>query len=325
MEYRNGFLIVWGILGLLSFCLYYWKVFHKQQLNIAPGSSKTSKIFKTKRLSVFLMGTIGWMLLSYSLLGPRESVSFDESSIEINDIFFVVDVSRSMLAEDFKPNRIEVAKEKIKNFISLRPEDRIGIIMFSEKVFTLLPLTTDLKVVEDVIEQIKIGFLGSGTNIGDALGLAVTRSRESKTKNKVVILLTDGVSNVGSISPLQAAEEAKKNKIKVYTVAVGSDDDAKIPIGNGMFGKAYQTIPGGSIDLSTLEEMSKLTGARSYSAKNPAALEKVLTEIETLEKTKIKVKNNIIYNEKYYLFFLFGFLLILASELAKRFVLRDLL
>ena len=122
-----------------------------------------------------------------------------------------------MLATDFKPNRLEVAKQKISDFVALRPKDRIGIVMFSEKAFTLLPLSTDLELIQEIISEIKVGFLGSGTNIGDALALGVARAAQSLTKNKVIVLLTDGVSNVGVMTPEQATREAAEKNIKTYT------------------------------------------------------------------------------------------------------------
>src|SRR5690606_32519325 len=180
---------------------------------------------------------------------PKKPAGFVNDPEEVNDVIFVVDVSLSMLADDFKPNRLEVAKQKIQEFVDLRPTDRIALVMFSEKVFTLLPLTSDLKLVRQAISDLRTGFLGSGTNIGDALALGVARGLQSLAKNKVIILLTDGVSNVGTMTPLQAAEEAKNAGIKVYTIAVGGDGDARIPVPGGFGRQRFQYIPGGSFDV----------------------------------------------------------------------------
>ena len=153
--------------------------------------------------------------------------------------------------------------------------------------------------------------------------MSVARAVNSETKNKVIILLTDGVANVGTLTPIQAAEEAKKFGIKVYTIGLGTDEDAKIPVGNGIFGTQYQLIPGGSIDYKTLKEISDMTGGKFYPAKSNGALKEILEDIQKLEKTEIKVSNKIIYDEQYYSFLLLGVCLIFAVEFLRRILLRD--
>ena len=254
---------------------------------------------------------------------PRKAQKFTPSSIEVYGIILCIDVSRSMLAEDIKPNRLEVAKDRIREFARMRPTDRISVVIFSEKVFTLLPLTTDPSLVDQVLSEISIGYLGSGTNIGDGLALSVARAVNSDTKNKVVVLLTDGVANVGTLTPIQAAEEAKKFGIKVYTIGLGTDEDAKIPVGNGIFGTQYQLIPGGSIDYKTLKEISDMTGGKFYPAKSNGALKSILDDIQKLEKTEIKVNHKIVYDEQYYQYLLMGVCLIFMVEILRRWLLRD--
>jgi Ca-activated chloride channel family protein len=205
----------------------------------------------------------------------------------------------------------------------MRPTDRISVVIFSEKVFTLLPLTTDPRLVDQVLSEISIGYLGSGTNIGDGLALSVARAVNSDTKNKVIVLLTDGVANVGTMTPIQAAEEAKKYGIKVYTIGLGTDDDAKIPVGTGVFGTQYQLIPGGSIDYKTLKEISDLTGGKFYPAKTESGLRDILDDIQKLEKTEIKVNHQIVYDEQYYQYLLLGVGLIFLVEVLRRLLLRD--
>lgn len=323
-EYRTPLLAALGIFALIVWSLEYFKVFKKPQLFIPEKMlPKDSTDTFPIRFFVYLIGLVAWLLISFSMAGPRIPKDFTDSTVKVNDIFFVVDVSRSMLAEDFKPNRLEVAKKNILEFIKLRPTDRIGIIIFSREVFTLMPLTTDLKLIEQTVSDIKVGKLGSATNIGDALGLAVARSIRSESKNKVIVLLTDGVSNAGNIQPIDAAQKAKESGIKVYTIGVGSQKGAKLPIGNSIFGKRYQNIPGGSIDIKLLREIAKLTGARAYLAENEGALQDVLTRINQLEKTEIKVSGQIVYKEEYHLYLLLGVLLLIGSESLRRFVLRE--
>ncbi len=324
MEYKTPLLLWVGVTAGLLWALDYWKVFHRARLYLPASGVSTSWWKSTLRLLLFIAGAAGWAYLSYSLMQPRRPQKFSPSNIEVNDVVLCIDVSRSMLAEDIKPNRLEVAKERIRDFVRLRPTDRISIVIFSEKVFTLLPLTTDPSLVDKVLSEISIGYLGSGTNIGDGLALSVARAVNSETKNKVIVLLTDGVANVGTMTPLQAAEEAKKFGIKVYTIGLGTDDDAKIPVGQGAFGTQYQLIPGGSIDYKILKEISQMTGGKFYPAKSDEALKEILDDIQKLEKTEIKVNHQIIYDEQYYSYLLMGVSLLLAAELLRRLLLKDI-
>ena len=324
MEFKNPLFIWFGVFAGLAWAFDFWKIFHKAQLYFSPSNLKFGKFKFILRICLFLMGILGWSYLSYSLMQPRKPQKFSPSNIEVNDIVLCIDVSRSMLAEDIKPNRLEVAKQRIREFVRLRPTDRISVVIFSEKVFTLLPLTTDPALIDQVLSEITIGYLGSGTNIGDGLALSVARALNSETKNKVIVLLTDGVANVGTMTPLQAAEEAKKNGIKVYTIGLGTDEDAKIPVGNGVFGTQYQLIPGGSIDYKVLREISEMTGGKFYPAKSDEALKLILSDIQKLEKTKIKVNNLIIYDEQFYLHLVIGVSLIFGVEILRRFILRDI-
>jgi Ca-activated chloride channel homolog len=324
VEYRTPYLVWIGLLVAILWSLDYWKVFFKTPLYFPSNKTGMSFWKNTFRGFLFLSGLAGWLALSYSLMQPRSPQKYSPSSIKVNDIVLCIDVSRSMLADDIKPNRLEVAKESIREFVRLRPTDRISVILFSEKVFTLLPLTTDPALVDQVLAEISIGYLGSGTNIGDGLALSVARLVNSETKNKVVILLTDGVANVGTMTPLQAAEEAKKYGIKVYTIGLGTDDDAKIPVGNGVFGTQYQLIPGGSIDYDVLKKMSDMTGGRFYPAKSAGAMREILGDIQRLEKTEINVNHQIVYDERYYNFLLMGVVMLLGVETIRRLLLRDI-
>lgn len=323
MEYKSPLFLWIGVIAGILWTLDYWKVFLRSPLFFPQQKSNSMWIRKTLRFLLFLVGLAGWAYLSYAMMQPRKPQKFTPSNIEVNDIILSIDVSRSMLAEDIKPNRLEVAKDRIRDFVRMRPTDRISVIIFSEKVFTLLPLTTDPALVDQVLSEISIGYLGSGTNIGDGLALAVARAVGSETKNKVIILLTDGVANVGTLTPIQAAEEAKKFGIKVYTIGLGTDDDARIPVGNGIFGTQYQLIPGGSIDYKTLKEISDLTGGKFYPAKSNGALKEILDDIQKLEKTEIKVNHKIVYDEQFYKFLMYGVCLIFVAELLRRALIRD--
>ena len=181
---------LFGLFGCLFWIVGFFYFFKKPQL-VIPNKYK-KKGFPFLRTITFLIGVVGWMYISFALAGPRKPMGMDKNTIEVNDIFIVLDLSRSMLAEDLKPNRFEAAKVKIQDFVSMFPRDRIGIVIFAERVFTLLPLSTDLNLINKMVAQVKLGTLGDGTNIGDALALGTGRLIQSLAKNKIIILLTDG-------------------------------------------------------------------------------------------------------------------------------------
>jgi Ca-activated chloride channel family protein len=322
-EYTNVLFSIFGAVALVIWSVEYWNVFKRGQLVISKGAFGSRLIIR--RLIIFMIGIVAWGCITFSLTGPRTPLGLVKDDIEVNDVTFVVDVSRSMLATDFNPNRLEVAKKRILEFIKLRPRDRIAIIIFSEKVFTLLPLTTDLELIDRVVPQIRPGFLGSGTNIGDAIGLAVGRGLQSIAKSKIIILLTDGVSNVGMITPLEAANRAKESGIKVYTIGVGGKGDAKIPVPKNLTGGRliYQTIPGGSVDFGILKTISKITNGKNYVARDGSALGDVLKEIELLERTKVDVTGHVIYKEQYLFFVIVGVGLLLFAEISRRLFIRE--
>jgi Ca-activated chloride channel family protein len=321
-EFQHILYAGFGILGLIFWIIGFFYWFKKPQLFI-PSKYKKKGIPVLRSL-LFIIGVISWLYISFALAGPRRPMGLDKNTIEVNDIFIVLDLSRSMLAEDLKPNRFEAAKQKIQDFVSLFPKDRIGIVIFAEKVFTLLPLSTDLNLINKMVAQIKLGALGDGTNIGDALALGIGRLLQSLAKNKVIILLTDGVSNVGTLTPLQAAEMAAEQKIKIYTIGIGGAKDARIPVGPNVFGvQRYQVIPGGSVDEKGLQEIARLTGGKFYMARDNKALQNVLGDINKLERTEIEQSGKIIYEELYFKYLLIGILLLIGTELSRRLLLRE--
>ncbi len=321
-EFQHLPYAIFGLLGLIFWIISFFYFFRKPQLHL-PNKYK-KKGFPFLRSLLFILGVTAWLYIAFALAGPRRPMGMDKNTIDINDIYIVLDLSRSMMAEDLRPNRFEAAKQKIKEFVALFPKDRIGIIIFAEKVFTLLPLSTDLELINKMVDQIKIGPLGDGTNIGDALVLGVGRLLQSQAKSKVLLLLTDGVSNVGTMTPLQAAEMAAANKVKIYTVGIGGDKDARIPVGQNMFGvQRYQMIPGGSVDAKGLKEIAELTKGKAYMANNNKALENVLDEINKLERTQVEHSGRIIYQELYFKYLLIGVSLLIGVELARRIVLKE--
>ncbi len=324
MEFSYPYISILGVICFIAWGIGFLKFGKKPEIYI-PSSIPVKRRLVTKFL-VFVLGTIAWILLTISAMGPKQSIGYDTNKIEIADIYLVFDVSRSMLAEDFQPNRLEAAKSIMIEYVDMTPQARLGVIMFSERVFTLIPLTTDLDLVKQSISEINIGFLGSGTNIGDGLALATGRLVLSEAKSKVIILLTDGVNNVGSMTPLQAAEIASKNDIKIYAIGIGGDEDARIPLpGDFMGRRRYQTIPGGSIDENNLREISSMTGGQHWMATEADSLRNVFREIERLERTEVDSSSRVIYKEIYLKFLMMGLALLVLVEGIKRFWLREVL
>ena len=319
LEFRSFYPAILALVAAFFWTLEYYHFFKKPQVFLPSSFFNEKKIYLSwKKHTLFTLGIISWILMGISLARPRMPIDFSDHKIKVNDLYFVVDISRSMLAEDFKPNRIEVAKKNIFDFIKLRPRDRIGIIIFSREILTLMPLTTDLSLIEQVIKDINVGRLGSATNIGDALGLSVARLMRSESKNKVIILITDGVSNAGNMAPKEAAEIAAKENVKVYTIGIGSPKGAKLPLGNTLFGKRYQNVPGGSIDPALLKDIARLTGGKSYLAEDEDKLTLILNEINALEKTEINVSGRVVYKEEYLKYLISGFLLFILVEISRR-------
>lgn len=315
LEYKTLSYAFVGLLGLLVWTVSYWRWFKKAQIYLPRG--KSSWFLTFFRLSIFIVGVCAWLLISYSLTGPRKPAGQIKNQVEVNDIFVVIDTSLSMAGIDLRPNRMEASKEKVLEFIRLHPNDRIGLIIFSEKAFTLLPLTTDMKLIEQMVPRIQMGPLGGGTNIGDALALAVARGSQSLAKNKIILLLTDGVNNVGNIPPLQAAEEAKNHHMKVYTIGLGAEN------GQMEINGRLSPIPGGSVDLKTLQQISDMTGGKSFHATDTRGLKNTLQEIERLEKTKIDTGGKIVYEELYWKYLFWGVCLLMGVEFTRRFVIRE--
>lgn len=247
---------------------------------------------KTSLKEILSHSLVGLKLLSLSLLilamtRPQSSSSWQDVSTEGIDIVLALDISGSMLAEDFKPNRLEASKEVAMKFIDERPNDRMGLVIYSGESFTQCPLTTDHAVLKNLFKEIKNGMIEDGTAIGMGLANAVNRLRDSEAKSKVVILLTDGYNTTGSIPPLTAAEIAKSFNVRVYTIGVGTNGEAPYPV-QTPFGVQYQQMEV-KIDENTLQGIADATGGRYYRATDKNNLESIYKEIDLLEKSKIEV------------------------------------
>ncbi|MBR1626698.1 MAG: VWA domain-containing protein [Bacteroidales bacterium] len=233
------------------------------------------------------------ILLMIAAARPHFSLSKDDKSIEAIDIIMALDVSPSMLAEDFKPNRLESAKRVAAEFIGNRKNDEIGLVIFSGEAFTQCPPTIDHNVLLELLKQTKSGDLQDGTAIGDGLTTAINRIKDSKAKSKAIILITDGDNNAGQIDPLQAASFAKQFGIRVYTIGVGKIGQAPFPV-QTPFGKQYQQIDV-KIDEGLLTSIAQTTGAKYFRSTKNSSLEEIFKEIDSMEKSIINLS---VYNQK---------------------------
>lgn len=236
------------------------------------------------------------ILIVLTLARPQKVLVEKEHSAEGVDIMMVVDVSQSMAAEDFKPdNRLAVAKQTIKSFVSRREADRLGLVVFGGEAFTQCPLTSDNTVLLNIIDQVSLGMAGDGTAIGMAIATAINRMKDSQAKSKVMILLTDGESNRGEIDPITAASLAEEMGIKIYTIGVGKEGGAPIPYIDPVMGKVYSSQMT-YLDEEPLKDIAKKTKGRYFRATDSDTLQDIYDMIDTLEKTKIKTK---LYREFY--------------------------
>ncbi|MGH7531572.1 MAG: VWA domain-containing protein, partial [Gemmatimonadales bacterium] len=220
--------------------------------------------------------------------GPRLGSARAELRREGISIVLTVDVSSSMLAEDFSPrNRLDVARRTATDFVRARASDRIGLVAFAAQALTQVPITTDYTVLEEAIRQLRVGILEDGTAIGTAIATAANRLRRAPGKSKVVVLLTDGENNRGTVDPRTAAQAAAAFGIKIYTIGVGTQGEAPVPTGQGPLGLRYETLPV-RIDEQLLSEVARTTGGRYFRATDAASLSNVFAEIDRLEKTPVQ-------------------------------------
>jgi Ca-activated chloride channel family protein len=226
-------------------------------------------------------------LLIIALARPQTFSAGENVYTEGIDIAMLLDISGSMLAEDFKPNRLEAAKEEIDRFIQGRTSDKIGLVIFAGESFTQCPLTIDYSVLRNLLKEIHSGMLEDGTAIGNAIANGVNRLKESKAKSKVIILLTDGVNNRGEIDPITAAQIAEKFGIRIYTVGVGTKGKAPYPF-QTPFGKQYQMVPV-DIDEGTLRQIADITGGKYFRATSNEKLKEIYDEIDKMEKTRVEI------------------------------------
>lgn len=293
------------------------------QMSSIKGFSKAPRTYKhILKHGLFVLRAIAIALLIIVLARPQSTDRWQNVSTEGIDILIALDISSSMLAQDFQPNRLEASKDVAIEFISGRPNDRIGLVIFSGESFTQCPLTTDHAVVINLFKDVESGMIEDGTAIGMGLATSVNRMKDSNTKSKVIILLTDGVNNKGAVAPMTAAEIAKTFGIRVYTVGVGSEGMAPYPV-QSPYGTQYQNMPV-QIDEEILTDIAEMTNGKYFRATNNQKLIEIYHEIDQLEKTKIDVTEFSKKKEEYLSLLLFAGILLLSELLLKNTLLRNI-
>lgn len=259
------------------------------------------------------LAIVAWVIAA---AGPQVAVRPNEITREGIAITLAVDVSSSMLAEDFAPsNRLDVAKEQSKAFIRARNFDRIGLVTFAGEALTRVPVTVDYPVLAVAIDSLQVGELDDGTAIGTAIATAANRLRRVPGKSKVIVLLTDGENNRGRIDPRTAAEAASKVGIRLYTIGIGTEGEARTPIGTGVGGRVrYQTLPV-RLDEQLLRDVAEVSGGRYFRATDAEALSRIFQQIDELETTPVQITRYTEHNEAYHVPVVVG-LCALALELA---------
>ena len=320
-----------GYLFLLLFLIpvvgWYIYELHKADASVQMSSATTLKrstrSWRVYLLHVpFVLRVAAITLLSIALARPQLTNRWSSESTEGIDIMMALDISGTMQAEDLKPNRLEAAKQVASDFVIARPNDQIGLVVFAGESFTQCPLTTDHAVLVNLFKSVKFGMIEDGTAIGLGLANAVNRMKDSPTKSKVIILLTDGSNNRGDIDPLTAAEIAKTFGIRVYAIGVGSHGQARVPVQTPM-GVQYMMMDS-EFDETTLQNIASTTGGQYFRATDNNSLKQIYEQIDQLEKTKLRVREYAKHTDTFAPFLMAALLCLLAEILLRYFVLRTI-
>ncbi len=316
--------ILYGLLIIPVLLL--WYIFN---INKREGRMKVSTIKGLKRSASFktyfrhlpfIFRLIAIAGIIVAIARPQTRNDEQQAEGEGIDIVLCLDVSGSMMAQDLTPNRLEAAKAVAIDFISSRKADRIGLVIFSGESFTQCPITTDYGVLKQQVQSISSGLLEPGTAIGSGLSTSVDRLKNSKAKSRVIILLTDGVNNGGLIDPITAKEIAKAFRIKVYTIGVGTDGYAPVPVNSSMGVILEQEKV--NIDEKLLKAIANETGGNYFRAKDNESLKNIYSEIDKLEKSKVQILTTYRFSEKFFPFVLIALIAIFIEVLLTTMVFR---
>lgn len=320
--------LLWLLAMLPLLVAYYVFVDRKKQAKVRFPTLKPFEHWRPSLKQWVYHGMFALRLLALALIilaaaRPQSSTSWQNVTTEGIDIVLAMDISSSMLARDFEPNRLQASKEVALKFIDDRPNDRIGLVIYSGETFTQVPLTTDHAKLKSLLEEVENGMIKDGTAIGMGLANAVNRLKESKAKSKVVILLTDGENTAGSIPPITAAEIAKTFGVKVYTIGVGTNGKAPMPV-QDVFGRIHYQPMDVRIDEATLTKIADITGGKYFRATNNEKLVKVYNEIDQLEKTIIEETQYEKKSEEFWWFALAASCLLIVEFLTRNLYLRGI-
>ena len=319
--------ILWFLLLLIPFVGYY--IYRTRQGGAAVVVSTTDTVKRAPRTFRYYLRHVPFVLrcaalslIVVAIARPQSAEHYTNTTTEGIDIVMAVDVSTSMLAKDFIPDRLSVAKEVASEFIGDRTGDRIGIVVFAGESFTQSPLTTDQSTLQTMLGRITSGVIEDGTAIGNGLATSINRLRESDSKSKVVILLTDGVNNRGEISPLTAAKIAKDMGIKVYTIGIGRHGTAPYPVFDERGREVDVVNMKVEIDEKILRDIATQTGGEYFRATDKKTLEAIYEQINTLEKSRVEVENRTTLHEEFLVFVLWALAALLLEFIINRVVLN---
>lgn len=330
MTFKNPYFFAL-LIALIPYILWYVLKYKKSQPTISvPGTEKYRYVGKSLKVQMihlpFLLRILLFGLVVIILARPQAKHSWTDQDVEGIDIMLAVDVSTSMLAQDFKPNRVEALKQIAERFIEKRHNDNIGLTFFAGEAYTQCPLTTDHAMLMNLYsgtddEMAAKGVIDDGTAIGDGIMNSLVRLRESKSKSKVIILLTDGVNNSGNISPITAAEIAKQQNVRIYTIGIGRNGMAPYPLQAPYSGTVMAPV---EIDEPTMTKISQETGGQYFRATQNAELAKIYDEIDQMERTKFRVQQYSKRSELYFPFAVAAFIVFLLELIVRLFVLKRL-
>ncbi|WP_462281353.1 vWA domain-containing protein [Salinivirga cyanobacteriivorans] len=306
-----------------------WYIFRRKKQNATLRVSSLSafkqpynRIKEWARHSLPVLRMITIIAVILIIARPQSTDNWEKQTTEGIDIIMALDVSSSMLARDLRPDRLDAAKDVAMQFINGRPNDRIGLTIFSGEAFTQCPLTTDHATLLNLFKDVKSGMIEDGTAIGLGLATSINRLRESNADSKVIILLTDGVNNRGEIDPVTAAELANTFGIRVYTIGVGSRGTAPYPV-QTPFGTQYKQMEV-EIDEATLQEMAQMTDGKYFRATSNSALKEIYDQIDQMEKTRIETKSFAKKQEEYIWFAIIAAIALLTEAVLRATIFRTM-
>jgi Ca-activated chloride channel family protein len=323
-QFDNPF-VLWTLIFLAPYIAWYviwgrksWATLKVS--TIMPLKKAAGGLYRYLQHIPFVLRCLVFALIIIALARPRSSKIFEATSVEGVDIMLIMDISTSMLAQDFKPNRLNASKDIAIEFVSQRPTDRIGLAVFAGESFIQCPPTTDRSTLINLIAKVQTGLITDGTAIGNGLATAVSRLRDSDAKSKVAILMTDGVNNSGNVTPETAGEISKLHRIRVYTIGIGSNGTAPCPV-QTPYGIQMIQQPV-EIDEALLKDIADQTGGQYFRATNNAKLVEIYSQINEMEKTKNLVDSFPVYKEEFLIYAIAAFVLLMLEILVRLFVLR---